>query len=229
VELEAFSYSVSHDLRAPLRHIDGFADMLRKHMGDGLDDKGRRFLTTISDAAKRMGTLIDDLLLFSRMGRAEMKLTMVDLDQVLDDALKDLHIGAEQRTVEFQRSPLPTAFGDRALLRQVFVNLLSNALKYSRTRERALIEIGPATAEADEVAVYVRDNGVGFDMTYATRLFRVFQRLHRTNEFEGTGIGLANVRRIISRHGGGVWADSKVGEGATFYFSLPRQATATNA
>ena len=225
VELEAFSYSVSHDLRAPLRHIDGFADMLRKHVGETLDPTAQRYLNTISASAKRMGTLIDDLLLFSRMGRAEMNRTTVELEQLVEEALAEVQVAGESRNVEWTRAPLPTVEGDRGLLRQVFVNLLSNALKYSRTRDPALIEVGTVPGEVDETIVYVKDNGVGFDMAYAKKLFGVFQRLHGNNEFEGTGIGLANVRRIVSRHGGRTWAEGRVGEGATFYFSLPRRTT----
>ncbi|HWB58673.1 MAG TPA: CHASE3 domain-containing protein [Chthoniobacteraceae bacterium] len=223
-ELEAFSYSVSHDLRAPLRHIDGFADMLSKHSSASLDDKGRRFLTTISESAKRMGVLIDDLLVFSRMGRAEMHTMTVDMDALTQEVISEVMQEAKDRRVEWKCEALPAVTGDRALLRQVLLNLLSNAVKYSRPRDPALIEIGCSDGEAGEKIFIVRDNGVGFDMTYADKLFGVFQRLHRASEFEGTGIGLANVRRIILRHGGRTWAESKPGHGATFYFSLPLPA-----
>ncbi len=219
-ELEAFSYSVSHDLRAPLRHIDGFADMLTHHVGDKLDEKGRRLLKTISDSAKRMGTLIDDLLVFSRMGRSEMRRTKVDLDALAQEVIRELGSETQGRNVVWKRGELPVVDGDPALLRQVFVNLLSNALKYSRTRDPAIIEITSTDGPGEKVTC-VRDNGVGFDMAYAHKLFGVFQRLHRSEDFEGTGIGLANVLRIVTRHGGRAWAEGKVGEGAMIYFSLP--------
>jgi len=151
--------------------------------------------------------------------------TTVELEQLVEEALAEVQVAGESREVEWTRAPLPTVEGDRGLLRQVFVNLLSNALKYSRTRDPALIEVGTVPGEVDETIVYVKDNGVGFDMAYAKKLFGVFQRLHGNNEFEGTGIGLANVRRIVSRHGGRTWAEGRVGEGATFYFSLPRRTT----
>ena len=220
-ELEAFSYSVSHDLRAPLRHIDGFADMLAKHARESLDEKSRRFLSTISESAKRMGTLIDDLLVFSRMGRAEMRMAKVDMDDLTQDVIREVMTEAKDRRIEWKCDRLPDVTGDYALLRQVLVNLLANAVKYSRPRDPAVIEIGCADGDAGEKIFFVRDNGVGFDMAYADKLFGVFQRLHRSSEFEGTGIGLANVRRIILRHGGRTWAESKLDEGSTFYFSLP--------
>ncbi len=219
-ELEAFSYSVSHDLRAPLRHIDGFADLLAGHAGEKLDDKGRRYLKTISDSAKRMGTLIDDLLVFSRMGRAEMQRGKVDLNLLVGEVRQELESETGDCQVIWKQTPLPIVDGDAALLRQVLVNLLSNALKYSRSRNPAVIEIGRDEGPAEAI-IFVRDNGVGFDMAYAHKLFGVFQRLHRTEEFEGTGVGLANVRRIVTRHGGRTWAEGRLGEGATFYFSLP--------
>lgn len=221
-ELETFSYSVSHDLRAPLRHIDGFATLLQRH-ATALDEKGRRHLATISEAAKQMGCLIDDLLVFSRVGRAEMRRTAVNLGQLVKDAMRDMQPDLEGRTITWNIGVLPTVQGDSSMLHQVLVNLIANAVKYTRPCEQVKIEIGSSNGASDETVVFVRDNGVGFDMQYAHKLFGVFQRLHGASEFEGTGIGLANVRRIIQRHGGRVWAEGKVGEGATFYFALPER------
>jgi PAS domain S-box-containing protein len=220
-ELEAFSYSVSHDLRAPLRHIDGFANLLSNHAGDSLDAESRRFLATISRAAKQMGELIDDLLTFSRIGRAPLRLTKVNhgdlVAQVIGEARYD-----EGRTIQWEIGSLPETTGDASLLRQVWRNLLDNAVKYSSKAAQPRIAIdGRLEASTGEYVFSVRDNGVGFDMAYADKLFGVFQRLHGPTEFEGTGIGLANVRRIVSRHHGRTWAEGRVGEGATFYFSLP--------
>ena len=220
-ELEAFSYSVSHDLRAPLRHIDGYASLLEKSTVHALDDKAKRYLQTISESAKRMGQLIDDLLIFSRMGRQEMLHTRVDLDQLIASVLHDLRPDLQQRDIVWTISALPEVKGDPAMLRQVFSNLISNAIKFTATRPSAAIEIGSDQRNADEIVIFVRDNGVGFDMQYAGKLFGVFQRLHRADEFEGTGIGLANVRRIIHRHGGRTWAEGVLGQGATFSISLP--------
>jgi signal transduction histidine kinase len=220
-ELEAFSYSVSHDLRAPLRHVSGFTELLQKSPGPELDDNRRRYLRLISESAIKMGELIDSLLVFSRMGRAEMLQTRVDLNAIVRQAQRDVMEADRGRSIRWKIDELPTVAGDPAMLQLVFTNLLSNAVKYSRTRENATIEIGSRNGPGDESVVYVKDNGVGFDMAYANRLFGVFQRLHRAEEFEGTGIGLANVQRIVSRHGGRVWAESEPGKGATFYVALP--------
>ena len=220
-ELEAFSYSVSHDLRAPLRHIDGYAALLSKAAGEALNDKARRYLQTISGSAKQMGQLIDDLLVFSRMGRQDMLRTTINLDQLVKTVLHDLRLDLQGRTISWTMHPLPNVSGDPAMLRQVFLNLISNALKFTATKAETKIEIGSVSRNSGEAEVFVRDNGVGFDMQYVNKLFGVFQRLHRTDEFEGTGIGLANVRRIIHRHGGRTWAEGAPNQGATFYFSLP--------
>jgi signal transduction histidine kinase len=220
-ELEAFSYSVSHDLRAPLRHIDGYASLLAKAAAVSLDDKAKRYLHTISESATRMGQLIDDLLVFSRMGRQEMLRGKVNLDQLIASVLHDLRHDLQDRAISWTIAQLPEVMGDAAMLRQVFMNLVANAIKFTGTRPQAVIEIGSRPSSEDETVLFVRDNGVGFDMRYANKLFGVFQRLHRADEFEGTGIGLANVRRIIHRHGGKTWAEGALGEGATFYVSLP--------
>jgi light-regulated signal transduction histidine kinase (bacteriophytochrome) len=220
-ELEAFSYSVSHDLRAPLRHVDGFAMMLREHAASTLDDKGRRYLDTISDAAKRMGRLIDDLLAFSRIGRTELSRSTFELSELVAEVRQRLHSDLTSRKVVWVVRALPSVTGDRAMLGLVIENLLSNAVKYTRQRLEARIEIGTQPGEAGRVTVFVRDNGAGFDMHYADKLFGVFQRLHTAHEFEGTGVGLANVHRIVQRHGGRVWAEAAVDQGATFYFTLP--------
>jgi light-regulated signal transduction histidine kinase (bacteriophytochrome) len=222
-ELEAFSYSVSHDLRAPLRHIGGFADLLRNSPGAELDSTRTRYLQLISDSALKMGELIDSLLVFSRMGRAEMLRMRVDLNAVVRTAQRDLVQGDPARAVQWVIHPLPEVAGDPNMLQLVFTNLLSNAFKYSRNREDATIEVGARNGTPGEAVVFVRDNGVGFDMAYANRLFGVFQRLHRSEDFEGTGIGLANVQRIVARHGGRVWAESEPDKGATFYVALPKE------
>ena len=225
-ELEAFSYSVSHDLRAPLRHIAGFADMLTQHAAAALDEKGRRYLSTIIDSAGRMGRLIDDLLAFSRMGRAEMRQQKVSLQELVAGVRQGLKEEAAGRSIEWRVGPLPEVRGDASMLRQVFSNLLGNALKYSRHSPEARIEIGSRMDGADQVEIHVRDNGAGFDMKYAPKLFGVFQRLHSASEFEGTGVGLALVRRIVQRHGGRTWAEGAIGKGATFFFTLPHSTPA---
>ena len=222
-ELEAFSYSVSHDLRAPLRHIDGFVKMLNKHSGDKLDERGRRYLGIIDDSAQRMGVLIDDLLVFSRMSRAELRLSKVSTDSLVHEAVDGLQTEINGRQIHWDIGALPEVEADPSMLQQVWVNLISNAVKYTRPRQTAEIQIGYSDSDGKEYVFFVHDNGVGFDMQYADKLFGVFQRLHREDEFEGTGIGLANVSRIVHRHGGRVWAEGNPGTGATFYFSLPKK------
>ena len=220
-ELEAFNYSVSHDLRTPLRHITGFVKLLEDKAACNLDEEGRHLVRTIADSAKQMGQLIDDLLAFSQMSRAELHKTMVDLNELVKAARQELRDQLEGRKVEWAIGKLPEVYGDPALLQQVMVNLLSNALKYTRSRDAARIEIGANDTTAETV-VFIRDNGVGFDMAYLGKLFGVFQRLHPSAQFEGTGIGLANVRRIIQRHGGMTWAEGEINRGVAFYFSLPK-------
>jgi PAS domain S-box-containing protein len=220
-ELEAFSYSVSHDLRAPLRHIAGYVEILQGEAADKLDQQAREHLQTVADSAQNLGELIDALLAFSRMGRTEMRQEHVGLTILVEEARRELRRDCEGRDIDWQIAKLPEVQGDPIMLRQVIINLISNALKYSRKRKQARIEIG-ATDSDDEVTFFVRDNGVGFDMKYANKLFGVFQRLHNGNEFEGVGIGLANVRRIIHRHGGRTWAEGQPDGGATFYFSVPK-------
>jgi PAS domain S-box-containing protein len=238
-ELEAFSYSVSHDLRAPLRHVNGFTDLLLKHAGSMLDEKGQRYLKTVSDSVKQMGLLIDDLLAFSKMGRTELRFTTVNLEPLVKQVWDELKPEMDGRHIAWEIGALPEVCGDRAMLRQVLINLLGNAVKYSRPRDQARIEIGALPpgeggGSEREIVIFVRDNGVGFDMQYAHKLFGVFQRLHGATEFEGTGIGLALVQRIVHKHGGRIWAESVVDKGTTFYFSFPTQgdgeqeAVATN-
>ena len=221
-ELEAFSYSVSHDLRAPLRHVAGFVQLLQTNAQGRLDETGNRYLDVIAGAARKMGELIDDLLSFSRTGRAQMHIEPVPLAELVDECRRELEPETRGRTIDWRIGELPVVAGDHALLRQVLANLLGNAVKYSRKQAAARIEV-TAWREAGEVLVCVRDNGAGFDMKYADKLFGVFQRLHGESEFEGTGIGLANVRRIVVRHGGRTWAEGEVDKGAAFYFSLPDQ------
>ena len=226
-ELESFSYSVSHDLRAPLRHVMGFVDLLQKDAGPSLSEKNLRHLTTISQSAKRMGNLIDDLLSFSRVGREALQKTKVNLDELVRETLGDFQAETKERKIALKIHPLPAVLADRALLRLALVNLISNALKFTSHRAEAKIEIGCAPGHDGETVIFIRDNGAGFDPRYVHKLFGVFQRLHSYDEFEGTGIGLANVRRIVSRHGGRAWAEGKVDGGATFFFSLPKNPTET--
>lgn len=223
-ELESFSYSASHDLRAPLRHVQGYADMLFRESGDRLSEKGRHYLKVISDSSRELGLLIDALLSFSRMGRSHMFESGVDLDELVNETVGGLASVAPDRRIVWNLAPLPRVRGDRAMLKLVFANLIGNALKYTRPRDTARIDVGTAGTEDGRVILFVRDNGVGFDMKYADKLFGVFQRLHRAEEFEGTGIGLANVRRIILRHGGRAWAEGELDRGATIFFTLKPSA-----
>jgi PAS domain S-box-containing protein len=220
-ELEAFSYSISHDLRAPLRHIDGFAQLLQRRIGSTLNDVDRRYLGNITGSAKGLGTLIDELLAFSRMSRTELRHVSVDTRKLVDEVIHSLQPDMQGRQIELRISPLPVVEADPAMLRQVWTNLLSNAVKYTRGRVSATIVVRHESQNGTEHVFSVQDNGAGFDMQYAGKLFGVFQRLHHDNEFEGTGIGLANVRRIVFRHGGRTWAEGAVGQGATFHFTLP--------
>jgi signal transduction histidine kinase len=220
-ELESFAYSVSHDLRAPLRHIDGFLTLLSNKNYATLDDSAKHYIDRTLEGSRRMGVLIDDLLQFSRIGRAEIHKMPVDLNAVIQDVLRELGPEIGNRNIDWQLTPLPTVAADKAMLLQVIENLVGNALKFTRGREPAKIEIGFQSGLNGEPVFFVRDNGAGFDMRYYNKLFQVFQRLHGEQEFEGTGIGLAISRSVVERHGGRIWAESSVGEGATFSFSLP--------
>lgn len=220
-ELEAFSYSVSHDLRAPLRHVMGFVQLLEKDARAVLSEKSLRYLETISQSAKRMGNLIDDLLTFSRVGKAELQKTEIDLQEVIQDVLGDFEEETRGRKIVWGISKLPRVYADRALLRMVLVNLISNAIKFTGGRAEAQIDVDCVPGGGMETVIRVRDNGAGFDPRYTEKLFGVFQRLHKRDEFEGTGIGLANVQRVIHRHDGRTWAEGSPGQGAAFYFSIP--------
>jgi len=219
-ELESFSYSVSHDLRAPLRAISGFAQAVVEDYAPRLDDEGKRFLGLIQDNAHRMGQLIDDLLTFSRLGRQQLMETQIDLGALANGVFEELIAQTPGRKIRFTTRSVPPALGDKAMIRQVLMNLLANAIKFTRPRAEAVIEFG-YLPELEGGAYFVKDDGVGFDMQYVDKLFGVFQRLHSAAEFEGTGVGLAIVYRIITRHGGRVWAEGRVDQGATFYFTLP--------
>ncbi len=221
-ELEAFAYSISHDLRAPLRHVAGFAELLRSSAAPFLNEKSTRYLTVVLEESNRMGSLIDDLLAFSRIGRAEAHYSTISLQQIVQEAVTEARQDAEGRNIVWRVEALPEWHGDRSMLRLVVINLISNAVKFTRTRSQPEIEIGCSERKNDHVVLFVRDNGVGFDMKYSNKLFGVFQRLHSQEVFEGTGIGLATVQRIVHRHGGRVWAEGKVEGGATFYFSLSK-------
>ncbi|MEA3179343.1 MAG: hypothetical protein QOI59_2866 [Gammaproteobacteria bacterium] len=225
-ELEAFSSSIAHDLRTPLLNITGFAGLLEELSADRLDAGGRDSLARIIASAARMNELIEALLVFAHLGREQLKPTQIDLEDVLEEALHALRPDCQGRNIQWQRKRLPRALADPILLRQVFVNLIGNAIKYTGTRDPAVIEIGWRAGRADEVVIFVRDNGVGFDMQHVTTLFGVFKRIAGVEAFEGIGIGLANAHRIITRHGGRIWAEAQIGRGATFSFTLLRAAHA---
>ncbi len=218
-ELEAFAYSVSHDLQAPLRHINGFIELLKKQLPN-VDDKTLHYLKTISESAARMGRLIDDLLTFSRLGRAELNKQKVNCSSMINEIIEEFRIEYQNRNINWRISPMPQVEADYSLLKQVFANLIANAIKFTSKREIATIELD-CKEENNYYVFSVKDNGVGFDMQYYDKLFGVFQRLHSITEFTGTGIGLANVKRIVTKHGGTVWAEGRIDEGATFYFTIP--------
>ena len=221
-ELDAFSYSVSHDLRAPLRAMDGFARMLHADYGERLDEEGRRLLDVVIGSAVRMGRLIDDLLAFSRLGRQPLRTQPVKLDDLVHQIIEEQRTDREGRRIDFSVGKLGMAEADLALLKQALANLLGNAVKFTRHRNPAVIEVGCRQEAGNGRIYYVKDNGAGFDMHHAQKLFGVFERLHRPEDYEGTGVGLAIVQRIIERHGGRIWAEAKPEEGATFYFTLSR-------
>jgi PAS domain S-box-containing protein len=222
-ELEAFTYSVSHDLRAPLRHIAGFSKMLAEEYSGSLAPEARHYLKRIQDGIHRMGTLVDDLLSLTRIGRHELRVQVTGVESIVKDVIAELAPDVEKREVSWEISNLPYVEADPALLRVVFQNLLANAVKYTRPRQKATIEVGQTQIDGERV-LFVRDNGVGFNMKYADKLFGVFQRLHRAEDFEGTGVGLATVQRVVQKHGGRIWADAELDKGATFYFTLKNTA-----
>ena len=223
-ELEAFAYSVSHDLRAPLRHIDGFLSLLKKVAYARLDPTAQHYIDNTTDASRRMGELIDELLKFSRLGRSEIHKQPIDLSEIVKDVRHELEQECRNRVVHWHVDDLPTVAADHVMLHQILENLLMNSLKFTRSRAEAEIFLSGRREPDGDIVISVRDNGVGFDMQYSGKLFQVFQRLHHEDEFEGTGIGLANVRRMVERHGGRAWAEGAVDRGATFYFSLPPNA-----
>jgi signal transduction histidine kinase len=230
-ELEAFSASVSHDLRGPLHLIDGYTEMLEEILGPGMNPDGKKFLQRIHASVHEMSSITEDLLRLSRLGRQQLNLQPTNLDDIVRSILADCRAAIQARKIELVIGDLPEVDCDRGLTKQVFANLISNAIKYTLFRERAVIELGE-TSIADERVIFIRDNGAGFDMKHANKLFGAFQRLHRQEEFEGTGVGLATVRRIVQRHGGRIWAEAEVGKGATFYFTLgagKASLAATNA
>ena len=221
-DLEAFAYSISHDLRAPVRHIAGFAEFLQERAGPVLDAKSKHHIDVILESTNRMGNMVDDLLAFSRIGRAETQKTSVNLEELVKSVIDEIAPDTASRKIKWRIDHLPSCYGDSSMLRLVFSNLLSNAVKFTRTREQAEIEVDSLSHSPNEIVVFVKDNGVGFDMKYKDKLFGVFQRLHSQKAFEGTGIGLATVQRIVHRHGGRVWAEGSINNGATFYVALPK-------
>jgi light-regulated signal transduction histidine kinase (bacteriophytochrome) len=222
-EIDSLTYSIAHDLRTPLMHIDGFAQLLQTSTGAVLDHESRDHLERIIGATRTMGDQIGALLDYSRVNSSELTLSDVDLEDVLSEAMELVRPWSNGRSIQWQRTRLPTVRGDENLLRQVLVNLVSNAVKYTRPRDPAVIEIGTRVGQARELVVFVRDNGVGFDPKYAGKLFSPFQRMHAADAFRGIGMGLAKVRRIVARHGGRVWAEAEVGRGATFFFTLSEE------
>jgi light-regulated signal transduction histidine kinase (bacteriophytochrome) len=218
-EMEAFTYSVAHDLRAPLRHIDAFAQMLQQELSTTLTSDSPKYLERIRSSVQVLAHLVDSLLTLARIGRRELNVSVIDLNRIVQAVVTDFQTESAGREVEWKLGHLPATECDPDLMRQVFENLISNALKYSRPRRHAVIEIGHTHLGGEQV-IFVRDNGVGFDMKFADKLFGVFQRLHRSDEFEGTGVGLATVDRIVRKHGGRIWAEAALEKGATFYFTL---------
>jgi light-regulated signal transduction histidine kinase (bacteriophytochrome) len=227
IELESFAYSVAHDLRAPLRHIAGYSNVLVQDYGPQLDEEGIRYLGKIGDGVQEMGRLVDDLLSLSKIGRQQLALQKTPLDSLLRQVVEDFAPECSGREVEWRIGALSSADCDPGLMKQVFANLVSNALKYTRKREHAVIQVGQ-TKQNNERIIFVRDNGVGFDMQYVGKLFGVFQRLHKARDFEGTGVGLAIVQRIIRKHGGRIWAEAKLDRGATFFFTVGSPENKTN-
>jgi PAS domain S-box-containing protein len=222
-ELESFTYSVSHDLRAPIRQIQGFSKMLAEHLGERVDSETAHLLRRIDEGSQQMGRLVDDLLHLAQIGQQGAKVRSTELDSLVDEVMTNMRAEITDRDIEWRIGALPAVVCDPGLMRIVFTNLLSNAVKYTRPREKAVIEVGQ-TVKDGQLVIYVRDNGVGFDMKYSDKLFGVFQRLHRVDEFEGAGVGLATVQRIIRKHRGSIWADARLNEGATFSFTLGRAA-----
>jgi light-regulated signal transduction histidine kinase (bacteriophytochrome) len=225
-EIDSLSYSIAHDLRTPLMHIDGFAQLLQTSTGAVFDHESRDHLERIIDATRVMSERLGALVEYSRVNSSELVISEVDLEDVLSESLELVRPWTHGRNIQWQRTRLPTVRGDENLLRQVFVNLVSNAVKYTRPRDPAVIEIGTRMGQSRELLLFVRDNGVGFDLQYAGKLFTPFQRMHSADAFRGIGMGLAKVRRIVARHGGRVWAESQVGEGAAFFFTLPEDIEA---
>jgi light-regulated signal transduction histidine kinase (bacteriophytochrome) len=220
-ELESFTYSVSHDLRAPIRQIQGFSKILAEHLGERADSETAHLLRRIDEGSQQMGRLVDDLLHLAQIGQQAAKVRITELDSLVDEVVTNMRAEITDRDIEWRIGALPAVVCDPGLMRIVFTNLLSNAVKYTRPRAKGVIEVGQAVNYA-QLVIYVRDNGVGFDMKYSDKLFGVFQRLHRVDEFEGAGVGLATVQRIIRKHSGTIWADARLNEGATFSFTLGR-------